>query len=57
MMGGGRKEGGRKKGMRDNRRKILEGLSDFFAETFPIFFVQYLNAAYAIYTNILSLLK
>lgn len=56
-MSGGRKEGGRKKGVRDNKRKILEGLSNFFRETFPIFFVQCLNAAYAIYTNILSLFK
>lgn len=50
-MSGGRKEGGRKKGVRVNRRKILEGLSNFFRKTLPIFFVQCLNAVHAIYTN------
>lgn len=57
MMRGGRKEGGRKEGVRDNRRKILEGLTNFFRETFPVFFVQCLNAAHAIYTNTLSVFK
>lgn len=43
-MSGGRKEGGRKKGVRDNKRKILEGLSNFFRETFPIFFCSLLES-------------
>lgn len=50
-MSGGRKEGSRKKGVRDNGRKILEGLSNFFRRTLPKFFVRCLNAAHAIYTN------